>query len=268
MPPLAVQLADLVLGSGHPDDIILETGRLPKGWAETYCSLLKEFADSQIQDAFLDRNVVHSTHYVSFHLGFRYRTWAVSSGSQNPNTEASLGRLQYDSELFFWDSLTDGGDIPVEDSPLVDLCLTNNPLLCDGPTNELLPQWRHEYRTALDRLHPRWGASDRWCRWTVNAVRFGSFYLDLALLSPEFKTLCDQLTSLDPGRIDSLLDRLSRRLPTVTVAVVRRWLSSSHLSRDSSGLPCVVAVDPARISVGVRSASELTLQTGLSVGVR
>ncbi len=263
LPTLTDQLADLVLGPDHPDDALLECGRLPYGWAGAYCSLLHNLAGSSPPESFWDRRVVHSVHHVSFHLGFRYRTWAVSSGSHNPDTEALLGRLQLESELFFWGASADAGNTPVEDLPFVDLCLTNNPLLRDGPTDALLSQWRDEYRAALHGLRSRWADSARWCIWTVNAVRFASFCLDLALLSPEFQTRCDQQVGLDPGRIDPVLDGLSRRLHPPTVAVIRRWLCSSHLPRDSSGLPRVVAVDPNRIPLGARSASEVTLQTGL-----
>ena len=146
-----------------------------------------------------------------------------------------------------------------------DLCLTNNPIL--DATHEIddrtIQSWGQRYRNALSEIGPKWRQTTYWWRWLVLAVRFSSFYLDLALLPSKVRSTSETQRGLDPDRIRATVECLRPCIDdSRALAVIDLWLRLSHLRRDSAGFPCIPghADLGARRSVCIRTTSEAFLQ--------
>lgn len=272
----ARRLHELVFGSRRPEMLLVDQGHLPEMWDAEYLSALAEAEDEGSWS--WPRQLYQAVHFVSCHLGLRYVAWCRITGRTDPQTENLLGRLQMESELFFWNSVAtlplhyismgmQPGVVEQSDVALVTLCLKNNSILeaphpVDARATEL---WAQQYRVALSAIGPKWHSTSCWWKWLVLAVRFSSFYLDLALILPELQVLSLNPRGLDPNRTRATLEGLRSQLgDSASLTVIEHWIRLSFYQRDSTGFP-LLAVDSEwkeRPSVGVRSVSEFFLQKG------
>jgi hypothetical protein len=272
------RLHELVLGARRPEALLLDEGHLPDGWADEYLINLAEAQAQNATSSFWPRPLFQAVHFVSCHLSLRYGVWQQSTGRTNPETEGLLGRIQMESELFFWNSVTFipsfseivvqpmGDGIDERDVGLVTRCFKKNAVIDAGQDADeaTIREWREQYRAAVLAIGPRWRSRSEVWKWIVLAIRFASFYLDLSLIFQEVERQYGTRPGLDPGRIRSTVDGLRSEFDNEnTVAIIDLWLRISDLQRDSSGFPCVGEIrDPRNCpTVGVRTVSELFLQT-------
>ena len=266
----------LASGNHRVVELLLDEGRLPDGWAASYCTFLAEaLANSKAGD-FWSWPLFQAIHFVSAHLHFRYRVWCRSTERANPETELLLGRVQLESELFLWNSVcgspsfldsvnrSSRQEVDERDVMLVNLCFEDNGILrrSDGADDSVVAAWRQEYRTALSTIGVKWQLSSHVWKWLALAVRFASFYLDLAMIRREDQRRCDHQRGLEPDRIQETLQRLQTQISNgAVIGVIDLWLRLCQLPRDSSGLPSILSSTTSSMrSVGVRTASELFLQ--------
>lgn len=264
-------MPDEVLTKYHIDESLLQSGRLPEGWEADYFAALASLAWEMRDNQAISGEAVDAIHWVSFHLWFRYLSWSISTSLTNNETEEALGRVQLESELFAWNMLPVSSHArhqAYNDNPnfheraLVQMCLFDNCVLepTEFQTSDVM-EWTTAYRAHVMSLLNWWTSNRLWNTWTVQAIRFASVYLGVAMLPVEGNVVADGVPGLAPSRISATIARLKPVLPKSTVQVISRWLRLAHLPRDADGRPAILSAYPPSHRASVRTVSESVLQS-------
>lgn len=263
---MSLQVYEIVCGQFAPDESIRIDGKLPEDWEAVYTASLAESLAGACDSENISAEIVDAVHWASFHLWIRYLSW-LGNNDPNLDTEAALGRIQLESELFFWNSLPttpplSSHDVNQHESEIIRLSLFDNSLSSSQASQAGIDMWAQEYRVQLAEIRQRWDSVHVWNKWTVQAIRFASIYFGIAHLATEGKALVDKELGLFPDRITQTVDRFRPVLPIATVELLSRWLRLAHLRRSSSGVPELVSpcLEPLRFKV--RTISEGILQLG------
>ena len=92
------RLYEHVLGSGSPQQALLNTGVLADDWTDTYLLLLHETVRLYDGQETLPREVVAAVHFASWYLNLRYDVWKGRPGRRNEQTERNLAKIRRPSE--------------------------------------------------------------------------------------------------------------------------------------------------------------------------
>ncbi|HAH48414.1 hypothetical protein [Gimesia sp.] len=86
-------LEKLVWGSGGPVTALLEQGKLPDGWAESYCDLVKVAEDYLFTSRRWSQRLFRSLHFASCYLPLRYEVWIAAGNRPSLQTRQELGEI-------------------------------------------------------------------------------------------------------------------------------------------------------------------------------
>jgi hypothetical protein len=267
------ELKGLASGLDPVVESLADDGTISATWAADYCSFLElEFGKSN-GISFWPWHVFQAVHFVSCHMPFRYGAWRQFTGRTNAATEALLGRLQFESELFLWDSVTRipsfdnpsllGDGVDDADVAVVNLCLGDTSVFAGNSQDDsLIGRWEHQYRRALAAVAPKWRSGSQLWKWLALGVRFASFIGGIAPMpAGDAECCCRDQPGLDPNRLQDTILRVEAHFPcTMPLGMVNLWLRASHLPRDSSGIPIALS-SIAAPRLNVRTISETFLQS-------
>ncbi|MHC4644508.1 MAG: hypothetical protein ACYTBJ_03330 [Planctomycetota bacterium] len=92
------------ISDGNPTFHILENGKFPNGWVESYLELLEEASQLWRSEDYWPKKLVAAIHFTSFYLDFRYKAWCAFTKSRNVQTEDALAGIRVRSEFFLLDA--------------------------------------------------------------------------------------------------------------------------------------------------------------------
>jgi len=244
--PINNSLEKLVWGSGEPVTVLLEQGKLPDGWSESYCDLVKVAEDCLFTSRRWSQRLFLSLHFTSCYLPLRYEVWIAAGNRPSLQTQQELGEISRSTEILFWNTLlrhhcfTQCENFTGNQRALFALSFGDRcPLEFSGDP-QALKDWKADLKKCLTDLEREYCAVVDWPAWILIAVHFISFYVDLSLQRQIGQRLNGQSELQSQSDIDDLCSRLSEQVPHQSlIQLIRLWLESSHCRRDSSGLPLV-----------------------------
>lgn len=83
---------------------LLNTGRFPEGWVETYLDLVEKAQHRYAKQLEWPREIVAAAYVASVYCDKRYRDWLGMGGATNTETESALQRIRWagDSLILGW----------------------------------------------------------------------------------------------------------------------------------------------------------------------
>lgn len=100
---VAEALYQHVFGVANPSGSLVDTGRLPPGWADEYRRLLERAEAEWLDEPMWPRCLAAAMYYVVTHLDVRYRAWCSfeGGGRRNEETERQLAAVSAPTRIFF-----------------------------------------------------------------------------------------------------------------------------------------------------------------------
>ena len=264
---LAQELRDLI---EHANISLIDTGRFPVGWSDHYRSVLSQIV-GLCNGATWPKELFASLHYISTHLCIRYRARKDSIANRIAETEATLGRIQLETERILWTAVTTlpsgktEGVRGNDETTLISLCFGECSPLQPVTEETSFKAWKTSYQACLGNVQENMRRTDDWNMWLCVALHFGAFYVDLYQQQDiDLGENCER--RMTNKELSSLLVRLSASIENERVLkLIELWLDSTHKERNASGLPYLGKPRPRTGQfISVRTATELLIQSSVN----